>query len=99
MLLNHGDDVRWGEASERGFCEVRIFREKIFRAGVDVGEVAPAAPGDQDLLADAFRVVEQDDASATAPGLNRAHHAGGARAQNYNINFLHSTSPLPLLDS
>jgi hypothetical protein len=44
-------------------------------------------------------VVEQDDASATAPGLNRAHHAGGARAQNYNINFLHSTSPLPLLDS
>jgi hypothetical protein len=37
---------------------VRVFGEKIFRAGVDVGEVAPAASGDQDLFAYAFGVVE-----------------------------------------
>jgi hypothetical protein len=49
-------------------------------------------PGDQNLLADAFGVVEQDDATATAPCLNGAHHAGSACAQDYDINLLHSPS-------
>jgi hypothetical protein len=66
---------------------------------VDVGEVASAASGDQDLLADAFRVVEQHHAPSASARLQRAHHAGGACAQNYDINFLHSPSPLSLLDS
>jgi hypothetical protein len=78
---------------------VRVFGEKIFRAAVDVSEVAPAASGDQDLLADAFGVVEQDHPAASAPSLNCAHHAGSARAQNNDINLLHSLSPLLLLDS
>jgi hypothetical protein len=99
VLLDHGDDVCGCEAGERGFCEVRIFGEKIFRAAVDVGEVAPAASGDQDLLADAFRVVQQNYAPSAPSCLDRAHHAGSARAENYDINFLHSPSPLSLLDS
>ncbi len=96
MSLDHGDDVCGCEAGEGGFGEVRIFGEKIFGAGVDVGEVASAASGDQDLLADAFGVVEQDNPAATAAGLDCAHHAGGARSQNYDINLLHSHSPLRL---
>ena len=32
VLLDHGDDVCGCEAGERGFGEVRIFGEKIFRA-------------------------------------------------------------------
>jgi hypothetical protein len=58
VLLDHGDDVCWYEAGQRGFYEVRVFREKVFRAAVDVGEVASAASGDQDLFADAFRVFQ-----------------------------------------
>ena len=92
MLLDHGDDVCGCEAGEGGFCEVRIFGEKVFRAGVDVGEVAAAASGDEDLLADAFGMVEQDDAAAAAACLDCAHHAGRACAQNYDINLLHSPS-------
>jgi hypothetical protein len=99
VLLDHGDDVYRCEASQRGFCEVRIFGEKIFRAAVDVGEVAPAASGDQDLLADAFRVVEQHYAASSPAGFDRAHHACCAPAENYDINFLHSPSPLHRLDS
>jgi hypothetical protein len=63
---------------------------------VDVREVASAAAGDQDLLADTFRVVQQHYAAAAASCLNRAHHAGSARSQNYDINFLHVRSPLPI---
>ena len=99
VAFNHGDNVCGCEAGECGFCEVGIFGEKIFGAGVDVGEVGSAAPGDQDLLADAFGVVEQDNPAATAASLNCAHHAGCARAQNYDINFLHSHTPLRCLDS
>jgi len=58
VFLDEGDDIGWCETGERGFGEVRVLREKIFRAGVDVGEVASATPGDEDLLADAFGVVE-----------------------------------------
>jgi hypothetical protein len=99
VLLDHGDDVCWCETGKRGFCEVRVFGEKIFRAAVDVGEVASAAPGDQDLLADTFCVVEQHHAPTASACFNCAHHASGARAQDYDINFLHSSSPLQLLDS
>ena len=55
--LDHRNNVCGGEAGEDGFCEVRIFGEEIFRAGVDVGEVAPAATGDEDLLAHALCAV------------------------------------------
>ena len=37
-----------------------------------------------------------DDAAAAAACLDGAHHAGGARAEDYDINLLHSPSPLRL---
>ena len=76
-----------------------IFGEEVFSAAVDVGEVAAASPGDEDLFADAFRMVEQDDAATTTASLQRAHHAGCARSQDYDISLLHLNSPLHLLDS
>jgi hypothetical protein len=61
---------------------------------VDVGEVAAAPSGDEDLFANAFCVVEQDDVTATVASFNCAHHAGGACSQDDDINLLHSRSPL-----
>jgi hypothetical protein len=66
---------------------------------VDVGEVTSAATGDQNLFADAFGVVEQDNPPATTSSLDCAHHAGRTCAQNYDVNLLHSHSPLHVLDS
>lgn len=98
VFLDQGDDVCRCEAGERGFGEVRVFGEEIFRAAMDVGEVASAASGDQDLLADAFRMVQQDNAPATPTCFDCAHHAGRACSQNYDINLLHSPSPLIRVD-
>jgi hypothetical protein len=41
--------------------------------GVDIGEVAPPAPGNQDLPARLVRVIEQGHAAAVLPGGGRAH--------------------------
>jgi len=43
VFLDRGNDVCGGKAGERRFCEVRIFGEEVFRAAVDVGEVAAAS--------------------------------------------------------
>jgi hypothetical protein len=61
---------------------------------MNIGEVASAASGDQDFFTDAFCVVEQDDASSAASGLERAHQAGRASSQDDDINLLHADSPL-----
>ena len=90
--LDHRDDVCGRKAGEGGFCEVRVFGEEIFRAAVDVGEIAPAASGDEDLLADALCVIQQDDPAAAAACFDCAHHSGGTGAQDYDINLLHSSS-------
>jgi hypothetical protein len=72
---------------------VRIFREEVFGAAVDVRKVAAASAGDQDLLACAFGVLQQHDAPSTPSGFERTHHAGRSCAQHYDINLLHVCSP------
>ena len=88
VFFDEGDDVCGSEACEGGLCEVRIFREEVFRAAMDVGEVAAAASGDEDLLADSFGMVEQDDAAASAASFEGAHHASGACSEYYDIHLL-----------
>jgi hypothetical protein len=94
MFLDHRDDVCRCKASQRGFCEVRIFGEEVFCAAVDIGEVASTATGDEDLFANAFGVIEQHDAPSAAACFNCTHHAGSARSQDYDISLLHVRSPL-----
>ena len=93
VLLDQRDDVGGREARQRRLGEVRVLGEKVFGAAVDVGEVAAAAAGDQDLLADALGVVEQDDAPSAPPGLDGAHHARRACAQHHHIYLLHDALP------
>jgi hypothetical protein len=56
--------------------------------GVEVGEVAAATAGDEDLLAGAFGVVEEDDASAALSGFESAHHSGAAPAPRMSDVYL-----------
>jgi hypothetical protein len=58
MLFDETDEIRGGEAGEGGFGEVRIGGKEIFGSGVDVGEVAAAAAGNEDFFADAVGVLE-----------------------------------------
>ena len=60
-------------AGERRLGEVWIGRKKILWAGVQIGEIAAPAAGDQDLLADSIRAFEHQDAPAPLAGFHGTH--------------------------
>ena len=51
VALDQRDEVALRVAAQRRDAEVRIGRDEVLRAGVEVGEVAAPAAGDADLLA------------------------------------------------
>ena len=85
VLFDQRDDVGGGEAGQRGAGEVRVGGEEVFSGGVDVGEVAAAASGDEDFAAGALAVLEQKDAATAAAGFEGAHHARGAGAEDDDV--------------
>ena len=91
VLLDQGDEVVRGVAGEGGLGEVGVGGEEVFRRGMEVGEVAAAAAGDEDLLAGAVGVFEDEGAAAAAAGLDGAHEAGGAGAEDEDVDFGHGS--------
>ena len=87
VLFYQGDEVVRSETCERGFGEVGVGGEEVFRGGVEVGEVAAASAGDEDLLAGAVGVFEDQDAAAAASGFDGAHEAGSAGAEDEDVDF------------
>ena len=76
---------------------------EVFRAAMNVGEVAAAAAGDQNLFSDSVRVVQQGNPLAVFSGLDGAHQASRTCAENDDIKNLghfvrprRRTSPLCL---
>jgi hypothetical protein len=88
VFFDEGDDVGGGVAGEGGLGEVGIGGEEVLCAAVDVGEVAAASAGDEDLFAGFFGVVEEEDAASAASSLDGAHEAGGSGAEDYYIECL-----------
>jgi len=70
---------------ERGLGEVGILREEVGGRAVNVGEVAAAAAGDEDLAARLRVVVQHRHAAAALAGHGGAHQARSARAQHQDI--------------
>jgi hypothetical protein len=85
VLFDQRNEVRGGIAGQGRPGEVWIGGEEVFRGAVKIGEVAAASTGDQDLLADAFRVFDQGDATSPLRGYHCAHQAGGAGAEHQYI--------------
>lgn len=85
MLFDEGDEIRGSEAGKSGFGEVGIRGEKIFRSGMDVGEVAATTAGDEDFFADAVGVLEYGHPTAAFAGLGGAEEAGGAGAEDQDV--------------
>ena len=85
VLFDERDEVGGGVAGEGGLGEVRVGGEEVFGAGADVGEVAAAAAGDEDLVAGLVGVVEEEDAAAAAAGFEGGHQAGGAGAEDDDV--------------
>jgi hypothetical protein len=67
MPFDEGDEISWRVAGERGAGEVRIGGEESVGRAVEIGEVAAAAAGDEDLLADAVGMIEPAAMAAMRP--------------------------------
>jgi hypothetical protein len=85
MVLDEGDEVGGGVAGERGFREMGIGGEEIFRTAVEVGEVTAASAGDEDFFTGAVGAFEESDASVAAARFDGGHEAGGAGADDEDI--------------
>ena len=55
---------------------------------MQIGEVATAAAGDEDLLANAIGVLQHGDPAATLAGFDGAHQSGCAAAENNYVEGL-----------
>jgi hypothetical protein len=94
MLFHLRDEVRRGVAGKRGFCEVLICAEEILRAAVDVREIAAAAAGDEDFLANTIGPLEDGDAAAAFAGFSGAEEPSGTSAENQCVKLVRQmTSP------
>ena len=88
MFFDEANEVGRSIAGERRLGEVGVGRKKIFRAGVQVGEIAAAAAGDQDFLADSIGAFEHQDAPSALAGFDGTHQAGSACSENDDVVFL-----------
>ena len=78
MFFDEPHEIRRSIAGERRLGEMWIGGKKILRAGVQVGEIAAAAAGDQDFLADSIRAFEHQNTAGRACRL-RWHTSGRPR--------------------
>ena len=85
VLLDQGNEVRRRVPSERGFYEVRICGEKVFRLAMKVCEIAAAATGNQNLLAGTSRALDQRHTPPAFAGFDRAQQSGGPSAENQDV--------------
>jgi hypothetical protein len=86
--LDECDEIARCVTGERGAGEVRIGGEELFGGAAEVGEIAAAAAGDQDLFADAIGVIEDKDAAATLACGDGGHETRCASAEDEDVTRL-----------
>ena len=62
--------------------------DEILRAAMDIREIAAAAAGDEDFLADAIGAFEDGDAASALAGFGRAEESCGAGAEDESVKFV-----------
>ena len=72
MFFHQGDEIGGRVTSPGGFGEVRVSGKEVVRLAMKVGEIAAAAAGDENVLANAVRVFEDSDPAAAFSGLDGA---------------------------
>src|SRR3981081_946691 len=85
MLFDQGQKVLRRKSGQSRLAEMRIGRQKVFRPAMQIGEIAPAATGDEDLLAYAVGTFEHRHPPPAFAGFDSAHEPRGAPADPGNI--------------
>ena len=76
---------------------MRIGRQEAVRHAAEIGEVAPPAAADQDLLARLVRVVEQQDAAPALAGAHGGEQPRRAGADHDDIEGGHAAAASPAI--
>ena len=85
VLLDQLYKIRSRVARQRRLRKMGIGREKIFRTGTQIREIAAPAARDQDFLADALRAFEHQHTAAPLARFDGAHEPRSPGAQNDDI--------------
>ena len=88
VLLHQLDELAGGISREGGSAEVRVVGEIIFGAGMEVGEIAATAAGDEDFFSDSMVVLEYKHGAIPQTGRPRAHQARATGANNDDVEGL-----------
>ncbi len=91
MLFDQSHEVGRSVARKRRLGEMRIRGKKILRAGVQIGEIAAAAAGDQDLLPDSIRAFEHQHTASALAGFDGTHQPGSTASENDDVIVLINT--------
>src|ERR1700719_3343863 len=85
MVLNPGDEISRRIPREGGLGKVRILRDEILRASVEVRKIAPSAAGNEYFLANPLGALDDQNALPPQAGLHRAHQPGRAAAEDDRV--------------
>ena len=88
MLLDQRDEIRRRVTSQGGLGKMRVRREEVLGLAADVGEIAAAAAGDENLFAQTVGVFENRDAASALAGLDGTHQARCAAAENQCVEMM-----------
>src|SRR5713226_6478858 len=89
MLFDQRDEIRGRVAGQRGFREVFVGGNEIFRLAMNVGEITAPSAGDENLLPYSIGMLEHGDTPSAFAGLNRAEEAGGTAPKHQGIKVAH----------
>ena len=85
VLFHQGYKILRRVARQRRFREVRIRGDEILRPAVKIREIAAPAPRNQNFLSGSLRVLQDCDAPAAFPSLDRAQQSRGAGADDQHV--------------
>ncbi len=88
VLFDQRQKVLRREPRQGRLAEVRVSRYKVLRPAMQVGEIAAAAAGDEDLLANAIGMFEHRHAPSALAGFDGAHQPRGSGAEHDDIESL-----------
>jgi hypothetical protein len=82
MAFDQRDEIGGCVSRQRRFGKVGVRGDEVFRAAMQIREIAASAAGDKDFFAGTRGALEDGNAPPTLPCFDGAHQTGGTSAEN-----------------
>ena len=85
MLFDESNKVFGGVPGQSTFYKMRVEREKVLWATMNISEVTSATATDSNFFAECFGMIEHQHTLAPLAGHRRTEEAGSARANHNDV--------------